>query len=59
MIEHGTLNAKQINNCIAIAEARDALEVEKARRKEWTATVANAESFKALCISGEHKDGTT
>jgi hypothetical protein len=44
---------KLIDACIAVAEAQDALIAEKARRKQWTATLANAEAFKVHCISGE------
>jgi ATP-dependent Zn protease len=46
LIEHGTLNAEQIDDCIAIGEAEGALQVEKARRKQWADTVARAKAFR-------------
>ena len=59
LIEHGTLDAEQLNSCIAAAEAQDALTAEQARRRQWADTIANAESFKALCISDEDKNAST
>jgi hypothetical protein len=59
LIEHGTLDAKQIAACIAVGEAQDALAAEKARRRQWADTIANSESFKAPCISGEDKNVST
>ena len=49
LIEHRTLNAKQIDSIILTVETQIALTAERARRKQWTATVARAESFKVLC----------
>jgi hypothetical protein len=42
LLEKGTLDAEQIDNCIAAAEAQDALQAEKARRLQWTETIASA-----------------
>jgi hypothetical protein len=59
LIEQGTLDAEQIDHCIATAEAEDASTAEQARRRQWADTIANAESFKILCISDEDKNVST
>jgi hypothetical protein len=45
LIEKKTLNPKQIDACIAVAEAKDALEIEHARRAAWREMEKNAAAF--------------
>jgi hypothetical protein len=59
LIEKKTLNAKQVDRCIAVGEAQDALATERLRRRQWSDVIAGAEAFKTHCISGEYKDETT
>jgi hypothetical protein len=46
LAERGELSGQEIDEIISATLARDALEAERARRKQWTATLANAEAFK-------------
>jgi hypothetical protein len=55
LIEKRTLNAKQVDACIAIGEAEDALAAEHLRRRQWAEIIAGAESFKAFCVSEENE----